>query len=61
MKTLLVDISPRHQMLLRQLGWALLAVLVLASLPFLFNMVNHAIDWITDLFVHSPRSWELPL
>lgn len=61
MKTLLVDIPPRHQLLLRQLGWALLVVLVLANLPFLFNILNDAIDWITDLFVHSPRSWEVPL
>jgi multisubunit Na+/H+ antiporter MnhB subunit len=61
MKTLLANISPRHQMLLRQLGWALLVILVLASLPFLFNILNHAIDWITEVFVHPPRSWEVPL
>jgi hypothetical protein len=59
MKTPLVDVSPRHRVLLRQLGWALLVILVLASLLFLFNLVNHAIDWITGLFLHSPRSWEV--
>jgi hypothetical protein len=61
MKTLLADISPRHQMPLRELGWALLVILVLASLSFLFNIVTHVIDWITEVFVHSPRSWEVPL
>jgi hypothetical protein len=61
MKMLLADISSRHQMLLRQVGWALLIVMFLASLPFLFNLVNSGIDRITTLFPHSPRSWEAPL
>ena len=61
MKSPVADIPPRHRVLLRQVGWTLLAILALASLPFLFGAVNHAIDWITELFVHSPRSWEVPL
>jgi hypothetical protein len=54
----LVAASPRYQMLLRWAGWALLIVLLLVSLPFLFNVVNQGMDWITGLFPPSPRFWE---
>jgi hypothetical protein len=60
MKTL-VGVSPRYQMLLRWAGWALLIVLLLVSLRFLVNVVNHGMDWITGLFPHSSRSWEARL
>jgi hypothetical protein len=61
MKILLVDISPRHQTLLRQLRWAVLIILVLASLPSLFNLANRGIEWITGLFPSFHGPWEAPL
>ncbi len=57
MKTL-VAVSPRYQMPLRWGGWALLIVLLLVGLPFLFNVVNRGMDWITGLFPHCSRSCE---
>ena len=57
----LVGVSPRYQMLLRWAGWALLIVLLLVSLAFLFTLLNRGMDWITGLFPRSPRLWEARL
>lgn len=54
-------LSPRSRKLLRFSAWAVLIVLILASLPFLLNLCSRGMDWITGLFPNSAKSWEAPL
>jgi len=52
MKRLFSATSPRWQRLLGFAAWGKLIVLVLASLPFLFDHIGHGIGWIIGLFPH---------
>jgi hypothetical protein len=58
MKRLFAMISPRWLRLLRFAAWAALVVMVLASLPFLFDLVGRGIGWIIGLFPHPDELWK---
>lgn len=58
MKWLSAMISPRWQRLLRLVAWAPLIVLFLASLPFLFDLMNRGIGWIIGLFPRPNDLWK---
>jgi len=51
-------VSPRCGKILRVAAWAALIILLLASLPFLFDVLSRGIDWITGLFPNPAKSWE---
>ena len=46
MTQLQARISPRNRTLLRCAAWSLLMILILASLPFIFHVINCDINWI---------------
>lgn len=48
MRALWGTMSPQAEMRLRLCAWAVLTLAILASLPFLFHVLNRGIDWITD-------------
>jgi len=58
MNQLLPAISPRCRKLLRCAAWAALIVLLLVSLPFLFDVLSRGIDWLTGLFPNPAKLWE---
>lgn len=58
MKRLLVLISPPWQGLRRFAAWGVFIVLVLASLPFLFDLMSRGIGWIMGLFPRPDDLWK---
>lgn len=58
MNRIFVAISPQWKRLLRFVGWAALIVLLLASLPFLFDLMNRGIGWIIGLFPRPDDLWK---
>ena len=58
MKPLFRAMPPRSRKLLRFAAWAALIVLLLVSLPFLFDVLGRGIDWLTGLFPNPAKSWE---
>ncbi len=58
MKRLFAAISPRWKRLLRLAPLAAIIVIFLASLPFLFDLMNHGIGWIMGLFPHPDELWK---
>lgn len=60
MTQLMTHISPRNRSLLRCLGWSVLVILILASLPFVFHVINCVMDWIFGLLPHFRMPWQEP-
>ncbi len=58
MKRLFSAMSPRWQRLLGFDTWGVFIVLVLVSLPFLFDLMSCGIGWIMALFSHPDESWK---
>lgn len=58
MKRLFVLISAPWQGLLRFAAWGVFIVLVLASLPFLFDLMSRGIGWIMGLFPRPDDLWK---
>lgn len=58
MKRLFVLISPPWQGLVRFAAWGVFIVLVLASLPFLFDLISRGIGWIMGLFPRPDDLWK---
>ena len=58
MKRLFAAMSPRWQLLLGFVACGVLIVLVLASSPFLFDLMSRGIGWIMALFPHPDESWK---
>lgn len=60
MTQLMTHISPRNRGLLRCLAWSVLVILILASLPFVFHVINSVVDWIFGLLPHFRMPWQEP-
>lgn len=58
MTQLFTYVSPRNRRLLRCVAWSLLVILALASLPFVFHVINSGIDWIFGLLPHFRMPWQ---
>lgn len=58
MTQLLAHIYARNRKLLRCAAWSLLLILLLASLPFVFHLVNCGVDWIVGLLPHFHMPWQ---
>lgn len=56
MRPLWGTMSPQAEMRLRFCAWAVLVLVILASFPFLFHVLNSGIDWITG-FPLMRESW----
>jgi len=58
MKRLFSAMSIRWQRLFCFAAWGVFVVLVLASLPFLFDLMGRGIGWIMGLFPHPDELWK---
>jgi len=58
MKRFFAAMSPWWRPLLGFAAWGVLIVLVLVSLPFLFDLMSRGIGWIVALFPHPDESWK---
>src|SRR5229473_998936 len=58
MKRLFAAESLRWRILLRFAAWAARIVLILASAPFLFDVLSRGMEWIAGLFPHPGVLWE---
>lgn len=58
MTQLLAQISTRNRKLLRCAAWSVLVIVLLASLPFVFHLINCGVDWIFGLLPHFHLPWQ---
>ncbi len=58
MKRLFASLSPRWQRLFEFAARAALIVVILASAPFVFDLVGRGVGWITGLFPHLDELWK---
>jgi hypothetical protein len=58
MKRLFPDMSSRWQRLLLVVSWGALVVLILASAPFLFDLIGRGLGWISGLFPRPDDLWK---
>jgi hypothetical protein len=54
-------VSPRWTRLFRVAAFALLGALVMASLPFLFDLMSRGRTWAADHLPKFQKHWEEPL
>jgi len=58
MSELLAAFFPRSRRLLYLVGWVVLILLILATLPFLVELLSRQAGSFTGLFPHPSRLWE---
>jgi len=58
MTSLFGAISPRWRKLFHFAAWGVFIVMVLASLPFLFDLMGRGIGWTMGLFPHPDDLWK---
>jgi hypothetical protein len=49
---------PRTQRLVEFAAWGTLIVMIFASAPFLFDLLDREIGWIVGLFPHPDEVWK---